>query len=705
MTGSADFLIEIGTEELPPKALRKLELAFAQGIADGIADASLGQVAIKSFSTPRRLAVLARDVASTQPTQKIEKRGPPVKIAFDEAGAPTRAAQAFANSFGVAVADLDRHKTVKGEWLVYSGEQAGLSAAELLPDIVSRALAELPIPKRMRWGSSDVEFVRPVHWVLMLHGNTTVQATIMGHATANTTRGHRFHAPDTIKIKRPSDYTAALLKKGHVVPEFEARRDRVRVLAQQAAQHVNGEAVLDPLVLDEVTALVEWPVAVTGGFDRRYLALPPEVLVSTLQAHQRYFPVRDDDQNLMPNFIAISNLESRDPEQVRTGNERVVHPRLADADFFWEQDRGQTLESRRPLLDAVVFERDLGSVGEKSGRTASLSVWLAQQFGQPTDTVERAAQLAKTDLLTDMVGEFPELQGRMGYYYAREDGEPEAVAVAIDEHYWPRHAGDRLPETDAGRALSLADRLDTLAGIFAAGKRPSGNKDPFGLRRAALALLRILIENDIELDLTDALSHAVRLQPLEIANQAELIDELYEFIIDRLKAYCLDGQAPGLAAGAVTPELFESVRRRSPVSPCDFHRRILAVYQFMQLDAAESLAMANKRIANILRSADEPAAADSSSAVDPGLFEKDEEQQLHAAIEAITTVHSDRLAQRDYGAVLEGLAALKAPVDDFFDAVMVMTDDSAQRQNRLTQLRRLRHFFLDVADLSCIPQG
>jgi len=705
MAATADFLVEIGTEELPPKALRRLEQAFAAGIAAGISASALGPVTAQSFATPRRLAVIASNVALRQPTQKIEKRGPPVKVAYDRDGNPTRAALAFADGFGVAVTDLDRLETSKGEWLVYSGEQVGQEARLLLPQIVEGALASLPIPKRMRWGASEAEFVRPVHWVVMILGDEVIDAEVLGCRSGNSTRGHRFHAPDEIEITAVAQYPTLLREKGKVIADFTVRRDRISELATGVASGLGGVAVLQPSVLDEVTALVEWPVTVTGKFDEQFLKLPPEVLVSTLQDHQRYFPVRGTDGELMPNFIAISNLESREPDQVRAGNERVVHPRLADAAFFWEQDRAKTLDARRSLLDAVVFERDLGSIGDKSARVATLAESLAKLLNTDPKDIVRAAQLAKTDLLTEMVGEFPELQGRMGYYYALEDGEPEAVAVAIDEHYRPRHAGDLLPRSDGGRILALADRLDTLAGIFAAGKRPSGNKDPFGLRRQALGLLRILIEDEIELDLHACLERAVSAQPVNLENAGALIDELYAFIVDRLKAYYLDGQSPGLEAGSITPEMFESVRARTPASPRDFHQRLVAVFQFMQLDAADSLAMANKRIANILRTAEDASPDESTDTVDPQLFEHDEEQRLHAAIESISASHASKLAERDYETVLKGLAELKTPVDDFFDGVMVMAEDSAKRKNRLSQLRRLRHFFLDVADLSCIPQA
>jgi glycyl-tRNA synthetase beta chain len=702
--GTADFLVEIGTEELPPKALPRLEAAFADAAIEGIRAAGLAHGETQSFATPRRLALLVRDLQLEQPTREIEKRGPPVKVAFADDGTPTRAAEAFAQGCGVSVADLERQSTPKGEWLYYRGTEAGQPSAGLLPEIVSQALARLPIPKRMRWGAGDAEFVRPVHWLTMLLGDTTVDAQIMGQTATAATRGHRFLSPEPLPLQQPGDYQAALETHGHVLPVFAARRDRILADAAAAAVAVGGTAVLNPDVVDEVTALVEWPVALTGRFDDEFLELPEEVLISTLQDHQRYFPVRAKDGKLLPHFITISNLASLDPEQVQTGNERVVRPRLADAAFFWQQDCKLSLSERRDALQDVVFEKDLGSVFDKSARVASIGHEITAElqhdahFDQTVfqQWVVRAAHLAKTDLLTAMVGEFPDLQGRMGYYYAIQDGEEKAVARAIEEQYLPRHAGDELPASPVGRVLALADRLDTLAGIFSVGKRPTGSKDPYGLRRAALGVLRILIEGRLDLDLHQHLVRAVSLQPGQPA--AELPDEVFAFIIDRLRPYYLDGLAPGLAAGEVAAETFEAVRSRSPTSPLDFHQRLEAVQGFLRLPAAESLAQANKRIANILRDADE-----SATTVDPDLFEADEERALHAAVTRLASAHGDRLAQRDYAAVLTALAELREPVDDFFEGVMVMTDDASLRANRVALLRQLRHLFLDVADLSLIP--
>lgn len=699
MVSTADFLVEIGTEELPPKALRRLERAFGDGVRAGIEAAGLAAGPQQSFATPRRLGLLINDLQLQQAAQMVEKRGPSIKVAFTEDGKPAPAGMAFAKSCGAELADLDRLETKKGEWLLFRSEQAGSSAEDLLPDIVANALAALPVPKRMRWGAFDVEFVRPVHWVLMLLGEKIVAANILGISAGRQTTGHRFHAPEPIDVPEPSKYLGLLRDKGHVLANFEERRDRIRQQAQAAATELDGHAILDEQVLDEVTALTEWPVAIAGGFNAEFLRLPEEVLIATLQDHQRYFPVRSSEDKLKPDFIAISNLDSRNFDEVRRGNERVVAPRLADAAFFWDQDRRSTLDSRRDALKQVLFQQDLGSLYEKSERVAKLAKQLASDFGEDEKAAQRAARLAKTDLLTEMVGEFPDLQGRIGQYYARADGEPEAIATAIEEQYLPRHAGDQLPTTRQGTVLALADRFDTLAGIFATGKRPSGNKDPFGLRRTALAVLRMLIEQEIDLDLDHYLHAAITAQPVKKTSADELSAELFEFMIDRLKRYCLDGQSPRLGEGVVTPEIFEAVRSHRTPSPLDFHQRLLAVCRFMQMDSAESLAVANKRIANILKSATDKF----DSAVDPELFEEDEERDLYAAVGELRQAHVRDLKGKKYTEVLERLATLREPVDKYFDTVMVMAEDPDQRRNRLSLMNQLRQLFLDVADLSGIP--
>jgi glycyl-tRNA synthetase beta chain len=699
MPMTADFLVEIGTEELPPKALRTLELAFADGLRRRIAAAGLGGTGGRSFATPRRLAALIEDVRLEQPAQRVEKRGPPLKVAFDAAGKPTRAAIAFAEGCGVDASALVPLETPAGAWLVFRGESAGQPASALLPAMVCEALAELPVPRRMRWGNRDVEFVRPAHWLVMMLGTEVVPCEILGLAAGNRTRGHRVLSSGTLELSGPGDYAPLLKGTGCVWPDFVERREHIRSIAEGAGRQLGGSVVLEDAILDEVTALVEWPVAVTGRFEDSYLQLPEEVLIATLQGHQRYFPVRDREGKLLPNFITISNLRSLDPEQVRRGNERVIKPRLADAAFFWEQDLRKPLAARVPALADIVFQRGLGSLQDKSARMAELGKKLARELGAEAATVERAALLAKTDLLTDLVREFPELQGRMGYYYALRDGESDGVARAIEEQYLPRHAGDRLAESAAGRCLALADRADTLAGAFALGKRPSGNKDPFGLRRAALGMLRTLIEGKIDVALPRLLAQAIAIQPVKPADHAALAGELYDFVIDRLRAWYLDGQAPGLAAGEISAEMFEAVRVRAPASPLDFHARLLAVRSFMSMSEAASLAVANKRIANILKGI----ADDVPESVDPRLFDAAEERRLHETVDGLLPVHQAALAARQYSEVLRRLAALRDPVDAFFTTVMVMTDDARRRRNRLALLHRLRRLFLDVADLSCLP--
>jgi glycyl-tRNA synthetase beta chain len=699
MKGSADLLVEIGTEELPPKSLRELELAFAGGVAAGLREAALGGDAVRSFASPRRLAVLVSNVRTEQPAQRIEKRGPPLAVAFDAAGNPSRAAQAFAQGCGVGVDALEKLETKQGAWLMYRGEVPGRPAADVLAGIVAKALEELPIARRMRWGARETEFVRPVHWVVMLHGTEVVPADVLGLTAGRVTRGHRVLSKGELSLPNAGAYAEILEASGFVVADFLKRRERIRTLANEAAQREQLTLVMESEVLDEVTSLVEWPVAITATFDREYLRLPPEVLAATLQGHQRYFPLRTKDGALAPKFIAIANLESRNPEQIRLGNERVVKPRLADAAFFWDQDGRQTLAARCEALKNVVFQRGLGTLFDKSARVKRIGVALAPALGASPAAVSRAAEISKADLLTSMVKEFPELQGCIGMHYAARDGEARDVAVAIAEQYLPRQAGDEIAATPAGRCLALADRFDTLAGVFALGKRPTGNKDPFGLRRAALAIVRTLIESGTELSLPSAIAEAIAAQTCAVADRGALNEELYGFLIDRLRPYYLDGLAPGFPAGTVTAELFESVRARAPASALDFHERLTAVCAFMALDAAQSLAVANKRIANILKGA----AAEALTEIDSKLFVDEAERRLDAVVSALVPAHRGDLAGRRYAQALSRLASLRAPVDQFFEAVMVMAPEPELRRNRLALLHRLRELFLDVADLSAIP--
>jgi len=685
-----DFLIEIGTEELPPKALRALMEAFGENLAAGIDDARLAHKDVHAYASPRRLAVLVDNLAHSQEDRSVEQKGPPISVAFDDDGNPKPAATAFATKCGARVDELGRSKTEKGEWLVFNTIEKGRAATELLPDIIERALGALPIPRRMRWGAGEAEFVRPVHWVVLLHGKNVIDATIMGIATGRESRGHRYHSSGPVTIAKPADYLGALEKDGFVIADFERRRDMVREGVEAAAERAGGNIVDGESLYDEVTALVEWPVPIVGAFDEFYLDLPREVVVSTLTGHQRYFPVADNKGRLLPHFVTVANLESKDPEQVIEGNERVIRPRLADAAFFWEADRKTPLASRAEALPEVVYQRGLGSLFDKSERIAQVAAWLAEHLGADADTVTRAATLAKCDLLTGMVGEFPDLQGTMGRYYALADGEPQDVADAIAEHYQPRFAGDDLPASQPGQMLAVAEKLDTLAGIFSIGKKPSGNRDPFGLRRAALGTVRILVERGMDIDLKALIGVAVEQQPKGKGEPAELGAELYGFIADRLRRYFLDRDS-GLAT-----ETFDAVMSREPSSLVDFDRRLAAVQTFARLEQAESLSAANKRIANILRQAGDPEGLE----VKTKKLEHDTEKALHNALTNAREKVAPMLEQRRYAEILNELADLRDPVDRFFDDVMVMVDDETIRNNRLALLGELRALFLDVADIS-----
>jgi len=692
---SQDFLVELGTEELPPLALPELEKAFAAGIRTGLNEAGLPHGELRSFATPRRLAVLVRDLATMQPAQAIKLKGPPVSAAFDKQGKPTAAATKFAEKCGADVGALTRVTEGKGEFLYFAGSKPGLTTASLLAGIVQRSLEQLPIPKRMRWGTSSAEFVRPVHWLVLLFGTEIIPARILDTDAGRATRGHRFMAPQEFPLAKPSDYEAVLREQGKVIPDFGERRTRIGAQVVAVAESQSGEALLSDPLLDEVTALVEWPTAIAGSFEARFLELPREVLISTLQQHQRYFPLQGAGGKLLPHFITVSNIESRDPSKVRAGNERVVRPRLSDAAFFWSQDRRQPLAARLPGLDAVTFQAKLGSVGDKVRRVGTLAGEIALLIDADRARAERAAQLAKCDLLSSMVGEFPELQGIMGRYYALADGEPAEVAAAIDEHYLPRGAGGTLPATGAGVAVALADKLDTLAGIFSIGQKPSGTKDPFGLRRAAIGTLRIVTEKKLELDLRALVTRACALQPVQ--NPAATSD-LWDYMVERLRAYFLDGDNAAGVSG-ITTEMFDAVRASSPVSPLDFAARLAALAKFLKLAEASSLTAANKRISNILKKAD----ASGAGTVDVTALREPAEKALHEALAAIVIEVDRALARRDYSEALARLATLRPAVDGFFDGVMVNAEDLALRRNRLALLAQVRQQFARIADLSCLP--
>jgi glycyl-tRNA synthetase beta chain len=686
----ADLLVEIGTEELPPKALRGLMDAFAANLGGAIDEARLERGDVHAYASPRRLAVVVENLAASQEDRHLSQKGPPVSVAYDGDGNPLPPATAFAKKCGVDVADLGRVKTDKGEWLAAETVEKGKATAELLPTLVEQALADLPIPRRMRWGAGEAEFVRPVHWIVLLHGRKVVGGTIMGIDCGNKTMGHRFHSRGPITIAAPSAYLETLEQKGRVIADFAVRRELVREGVEKKAEEANGHILDGESLYDEVAALVEWPVPVLGTFDAAFLELPREVVVSTLTGHQRYFPVADDAGALLPRFVTVANLESKEPDKVRDGNERVIRPRLADAAFFWDSDRRKALSTRREALREVVYQRGLGSLYDKSSRTAEIASWIAERMGIDAAPVERAAGLCKCDLLTGMVGEFPDLQGTMGRYYAISDGESDAVATAIGEHYQPRFAGDALPETTEGRVLAMSDKLDTLAGIFTIGKKPSGNRDPFGLRRAALGVIRLSIECRLDLDLKALIARALELQPPGKEDPEALFESLYTFISDRLRRYFLD-RDPGLDT-----ETFDAVMARQPASLVDFELRLHAVQAFLGLAEAQSLASANKRIANILRQAE----VTETTEIDESLLEHGAERALYDALVSAEVTVRPLLEERDYTRALRELAALREPVDRFFDDVMVMADDAAVRANRLALLAGLRALFLDVADLS-----
>ena len=695
MSSVRDFLVELGTEELPPLALPELERAFAAGVRAGLAEAGLPHGELRSFATPRRLAVWVRDLAEMQPAQSIKLKGPPVSAGYDKEGKPTAAAIKFAEKCGTEVSTLTRITEGKGEFLYFAGSKPGLATAGLLPGIVQKALDALPIPKRMRWGSSSAEFVRPVHWLVMLFGADVIPTRILDTDSGRATRGHRFMAPQEFPLAHPSEYESVLREKGKVIPDFGERRTRIGTQVAAAAKTLSGEALLSDSLLDEVTALVEWPSAVAGSYEARFLELPREVLISTLQQHQRYFPVQNSDAKLLPHFITVANIESPEPAKVRAGNERVVRPRLSDAAFFWSQDRKQPLAARLPGLDAVTFQAKLGSIGDKVRRVLTLSGEIALLIDADRAKAERAAGLAKCDLLSSMVGEFPELQGIMGRYYATADGEPVEVAAAIDEHYLPRGAGGALPGTGAGVAVALADKLDTLAGIFSIGQKPSGTKDPFGLRRAAIGALRILVEKRIDLDLRALVTRACALQPVQSANAPA---EVWDYMVERLRAYFLDSGSAGGVAN-VTTEMFDAVRASSPVSPLDFGARLAALAKFLGIPEAASLTAANKRISNILRKAE----LGGAGTVDVAALLEPAEKSLHEALAGVVPEVERSLSKRDYSGALTRLATLRPAVDGFFDGVMVNAEDPALRRNRLALLAQVRHQFTRIADLSCLP--
>lgn len=683
------LLVELGVEELPPNAIDTLSDALADGLSRGLADAEVAHGEVRAYATPRRLAVRIEALADSQPDREVEKRGPALAAAFKD-GQPTKAAEGFARSCGVTVDELIHLETDKGTWLGYREQQRGESTAALLPAILQKAVAALPVPKNMRWGASRVEFSRPVHWLVMLYGGDVVEAEALGLAAGRTTYGHRFHAPAAIELAHADDYLEAL-EQAWVLADRDRRRERIREQVLAEAEVQRATAVIDEALLVEVSGLVEWPVALTGSFDERFLEVPAESLISSMKANQKYFHLLDDAGNLKPLFITIANIDSQDPQQVIEGNEKVIRPRLADAAFFYDTDRRRPLASRIDELAGVVFQKQLGTLADKAHRSAAVAAFIAGQIEGDVGHARRAAELAKCDLVTEMVLEFPELQGIMGRYYAEHDGEPAEVAQALEEQYLPRFASDAIPHSRTGLALALADRLDTLTGIFGIGQRPTGTKDPFALRRAAIGVLNILVKGELNLDLRVLLELAAA-QHQELPYAETLVDEVLGYMLDRFRAW---GQDEGISA-----EAYLAVRARPVTRPLDFARRLRAVQAFAGREEAAALAAANKRVSNILTKQ----GGDAASQVDPQLLQEAAEKALHEAVSAQRERVMPLFAEARYAEALDALANLREPVDAFFDQVMVMADDEAVRGNRLALLADLRALFLEVADIAQLQQ-
>ncbi|MDH0727772.1 glycine--tRNA ligase subunit beta [Stutzerimonas stutzeri] len=679
-----DFLVELGTEELPPKALAKLAEAFCAGIEKGLKDAGLGFAKAQAYAAPRRLAVLVEQLATQQPDRSINLDGPPMQAAFDAHGEPTQAALGFARKCGVDLAEIDR----SGPKLKFSRTIEGQPAAQLLPGIVEASLNDLPIPKRMRWAARKEEFVRPTQWLVMLFGEQVIDCEILAQRAGRESRGHRFHSPGQVHISKPSSYLEDL-RGAHVIADFAERRELIAKRVEQLAAEQNGTAIVPSALLDEVTALVEWPVPLVCSFEERFLEVPQEALITTMQDNQKYFCLLDANGKLLPRFITVANIESKDPAQIVAGNEKVVRPRLTDAEFFFKQDKKQKLDSFNDRLKNVVFQAQLGTVYDKAERVSRLAGLIAERTGGDKARAMRAGLLSKADLATEMVGEFPEMQGIAGYYYALNEGEPEDVALALNEQYMPRGAGGELPSTLTGAAVAVADKLDTLVGIFGIGMLPTGSKDPYALRRAALGVLRILIEKQLDLNLVEAVNFAIGQFGTQVKS-AGLADQVLEFIFDRLRARYED---EGVDVAA-----YLSVRAVQPGSALDFDQRVQAVQAFRTLPEAEALAAANKRVSNLLAKFE----AKLPEAVEPRWFDNATEFSLYSAIQQAEQAVQPLAAARQYREALERLAHLRGPVDAFFEAVLVNAEDASVRANRYALLARLRGLFLGVADISAL---
>ncbi|MBU2909266.1 glycine--tRNA ligase subunit beta [Vibrio splendidus] len=690
-----NFLIELGTEELPPTALRSLAEAFASNFEAGLKTAELSHEGIKWYAAPRRLALKVTALAEGQADKVVEKRGPAISVAFDAEGNATKAAQGWARGNGITVEQADRLKTDKGEWLLFKQEVAGKPVQELVMDIAAKALAGLPIPKAMRWGNSDIQFIRPVKTLTVLLGDELVEGKILGVASARTIRGHRFMGEQEFTIDSADQYPAILEERGKVMADYDARKAIILADAKKAADAVGGIADLEDDLVEEVTSLVEWPVVLTAKFEQEFLKVPSEALVYTMKGDQKYFPVYsheigDAERSLLPNFIFVSNIESKEPRHVIEGNEKVVRPRLADAEFFFNTDRKRPLIDRLAELDQAIFQKQLGTIKDKTDRITELAGYIAEQIDADVEKSKRAGLLAKCDLMTSMVFEFTDTQGVMGMHYATHDGEDEQVALALYEQYMPRFAGDTLPSTGISSAVAMADKLDTIVGIFGIGQAPKGS-DPFALRRASLGVLRIIVENGYNLDLTDLIGKAKELLGDKLTNdnvEADVID----FMLGRFRAWYQDA--------GFSVDIIQAVLARRPTKPADFDQRVKAVSHFRELEAAEALAAANKRVGNILAKFDGELPAE----IDLALLQEDAEKALAENVEVMTEALEPAFATGNYQEALSKLADLREPVDAFFDNVMVMADDEALKKNRLTLLNNLRNLFLQIADISLLQK-
>lgn len=682
------LLIELGTEELPPKSLKTLATAFYDNIKSQLDSNDLSYSEIKWFATPRRLAVQVLDLNDKQADKVVEKRGPAVNVAFDEQGQASKAAVGWARSNGITVEQAERLVTPKGEWLLHKATVAGKTIHDLVPDIVVTALNKLPIAKPMRWGAERTQFIRPVHTLTLMYGDQVIAGAALGVNSSNQVQGHRFHHQGLVTLKHANDYQAALLK-AYVEVDYQARQDKIIEQIKQTALEISATPLIDEDLLEEVTSLVEWPVTLVGTFDEDFLKVPAEPLIYSMKDHQKYFPVTNNDGELVNKFIFVSNIESKDPQQVIFGNEKVIRPRLADAEFFFKTDQKQTLESRLTTLESVLFQKQLGTLKAKSERIASLSKVIAEQLGENTEDAYRAGLLSKTDLMSDMVLEFPQVQGTMGKYYALNDGESTSIAQALEDQYRPRFAGDSLPEANIGCAVAISDKIDTLVGIFGINQPPKGDKDPFALRRAAIGVIRIIIEKQLDLDLATLIEESISLFGDKLSNE-NTAENVLDFIMGRFRAFY---QEQGIAV-----DVIQAVLAKKPSAPLDFDKRIKAVSYFGELTEAETLAAANKRVGNILAKFDGQLYEEFKSELASEQAEKD----LAEVFQSINLKVSPLMADKNYQAALSELAQLKTPIDTFFDNVMVMSDDEAVKINRLTLLNEIRNSFFAIADISLL---